>query len=342
MRSSIGCRPKSPTTTFCSTRSTANPLTWSVPSSRSVRRARACPDLTMRVHDGCRADLPAVGANAPSGPSSVVRHDLPDRSWHGLPGGGGRPRQWPAGHSPDALAATRLHPGARHSGRRWPGHSRGHAGPACRWPTVSELGDGGVALWPGRTGARGGAAADGLLARGGPSMPAAPIAGWFAIPAPGCCTPGRGCGRRWRPTPDRTAPARCDTLVRHRCATARSDGHRRGAGGGVHGAVRPARRVGRFAGRRGADGQTRCCRQRRNHFGNVAVGLYPGLGIAMPDRADRDRFGEWPPSFRASGYPGSRPRLRRGTRAAVALGCLAIRRRCPAGAGRRQHRGVQR
>jgi WS/DGAT C-terminal domain len=46
------------------------------------RRARACPDLTMRVHDGSPLTYPQW-VPAPVGPEQVVCHDLVDRSWDG-------------------------------------------------------------------------------------------------------------------------------------------------------------------------------------------------------------------------------------------------------------------
>jgi hypothetical protein len=47
-----------------------------------LRRARACPDLTMRVHDGCPLTYPQW-VPAPVRPEQVVCHDVVDRSWHG-------------------------------------------------------------------------------------------------------------------------------------------------------------------------------------------------------------------------------------------------------------------
>jgi hypothetical protein len=46
------------------------------------RRARSCPDLTMRVHDGSPVTYPRW-VPAPVSPEQVVCHDLVDRSWHG-------------------------------------------------------------------------------------------------------------------------------------------------------------------------------------------------------------------------------------------------------------------
>lgn len=46
------------------------------------RRARGCPDLTMRVHDGYPLTYPQW-VPAPVGPEQVVCHDLVDRSWRG-------------------------------------------------------------------------------------------------------------------------------------------------------------------------------------------------------------------------------------------------------------------
>ncbi|WP_077079901.1 WS/DGAT domain-containing protein [Mycobacterium numidiamassiliense] len=46
------------------------------------RRARACPDLTMRVHDGSPLTYPQW-VPAPVRREQVVCHDLVDRSWHG-------------------------------------------------------------------------------------------------------------------------------------------------------------------------------------------------------------------------------------------------------------------
>lgn len=47
-----------------------------------LRRARACPDLMMRVHDGCALTYPQW-VPAPVRREQVVCHDLADRSWHG-------------------------------------------------------------------------------------------------------------------------------------------------------------------------------------------------------------------------------------------------------------------
>ena len=46
------------------------------------RRARACPDLTMRVHDGSALTYPQW-VPAGVGPEQLVRHELTDHSWHG-------------------------------------------------------------------------------------------------------------------------------------------------------------------------------------------------------------------------------------------------------------------
>jgi hypothetical protein len=46
------------------------------------RRARACPDLGMRVHDGSSLTYPQW-VPAAVGSEQVVRHDLADHSWHG-------------------------------------------------------------------------------------------------------------------------------------------------------------------------------------------------------------------------------------------------------------------
>jgi hypothetical protein len=46
------------------------------------RRARTCPDLRMRVHDGCSLTYPQW-VPAAVGPEQLVRHELADHSWHG-------------------------------------------------------------------------------------------------------------------------------------------------------------------------------------------------------------------------------------------------------------------
>ncbi len=46
------------------------------------RRARTCPDLTMRVQDGCGITYPRW-VPAAVGPDQVVRHELADHSWRG-------------------------------------------------------------------------------------------------------------------------------------------------------------------------------------------------------------------------------------------------------------------
>jgi hypothetical protein len=46
------------------------------------RRARTCPDLSTRVHDGCSLTYPQW-VPAAVGPEQVVHHDLADRTWPG-------------------------------------------------------------------------------------------------------------------------------------------------------------------------------------------------------------------------------------------------------------------
>ena len=295
----------------------------------------------MRVHDGAAADLPAVGARGRRARA------------------GGLPRSWPTTAGTAVWRRWSASPTGQLDIRQMPWRLHVFT-PVLGIPGVAGPGTVVVMQVPHAVadGVRAAAMAAWLFGRDVPVPELArPPAGFFpwrafdagARPSPaGSRSPrraaaarGRGCGRRWRPTPDRTAPARCARWCDTAAQLTGPDGHRRGAGGGVHGTVPAARRVRRFAGCRSADGQTRCCHHAHNHFGNVAVGLYPGLDCDARVAADRDRFGQWPPSLRASGYPLSRPRLRRGTRAAIALGRLAVRPRCPAGAGRRQHRGVQ-
>ena len=94
------------------------------------RRARACPDLTMRVHDGSPLTYPQW-VPAAVGPDQVVCHDLADGSWHGCLAA-------VVGLADDQLDMRRM-PWRVHvftpvfgsPGCRWPRHRCGHAGPAC-------------------------------------------------------------------------------------------------------------------------------------------------------------------------------------------------------------------
>ena len=222
------------------------------------RRARACPELTMRVRRRKSADLSAVGAG---GRSAASRWSA--TTWTTAAG----TAAWrPSSASPiDQLDIRRmpwrLHvftPVLRHSGRRRPGHRCGPAGSARAGRRRPRFGDGGLALRPGDPGARGAAVAGGLSALAGRSTRPAPIAGWFATPARGCWRPGIGLPAA---AAHQCPPGR-RPLGAHAGAPPLADAgphrHRRGAGRGVHRTVRSARRCGRFAGRRGADGQTRC------------------------------------------------------------------------------------
>ncbi len=146
-----------------------------------------------------------------------------------------------------------------------------------RWRLGSSAGTHRCPSWHGRRRAS---------SRGGRSMPGAPIAGWFAISAPGCCSPGLGCGRRWRPTPDPDGARSMRTLVRHRAQlsgptvtvavlAAVSSALSGLLGGSVDslGAEVPMAKPG--------------VPPANNHFANFTVGLYPGLGTMLESSGSR-------------------------------------------------------
>ena len=197
----------------CSTHSTANPPISS--RHREVcRRARACPDLTMRVHDGSPLTYPQWVPAAVE-PEQVVCHDLADDSWDGCLAA-------VVGLADDQLDMRRmpwrLHvftpvfgiPGVDGPGTVVVCRSR------MRWPTAFAL-----RRW--RPGCSAGRPRCPRCSRhrrafcpGGPSTRPARIAGWFATPARGCWRPGSGY-RPPLPTNARPAGARSlRTLVRHR------------------------------------------------------------------------------------------------------------------------------
>ena len=209
---------------------------------------------------------------------------------------------------------------------------------SCRWrthwPTASAVRRWRPGSLAGGPGARGGTATGGLLAvAGGRCGPHPPPAG-SRYPC-GLLAPGLG-SRPRLPTNARPGGARSvRTLVRHRAQlpgptvtvavlAALSTALSRLLGGPVDslGAEVPMAKPG--------------VPHAYNHFGNVTVGLYPELAAMLGSSGSRPTWPMAAPPLRASGYALGRPRLRRGTRGAVALGRLACstpmpgRRRSPA------------
>ena len=173
-----------------------------------LRRARACPELGLRVDDGSALTYPRW-VPAAVGPEYVACHDLADHTWHGcltaLPG----------------LADNQL------DIRRMPWRLHVFT-PVLGIPGVAGPGTVAVMQVPHAVadGVRSAAMAAWLFGRDVPVPEVGtatggllPVAGLRCRPRPspaGSRSPHRaaaargvGCGRRWRPTPDRTAPARC-------------------------------------------------------------------------------------------------------------------------------------
>ena len=246
------------------------------------RRARACPDLTMRIQDRSSLTYPQWVPTA-VGPEQVVCHDLPDHSWR------------------DCLAAVVALADAQLDVRRMPWRLHVFT-PVLGIPGVS--GTGAVVVMQVAhalaDGARASAMAAWLLGRAAPvPPPARPSAGvfpWRAVDA------ARTHRRRVRDTragllaptlgdrPPQPTNARPDgvrsmrTLVRRR-AQLRSPTITVGVLTAVSTAL--SRLLGDTADSLGAEVPMAKpgVPQANNHFGNVVVGLYPKLGL--DERAER-------------------------------------------------------
>ena len=246
------------------------------------RRARACPDLTMRIQDRSSLTYPQWVPTA-VGPEQVVCHDLPDHSWR------------------DCLAAVVALADAQLDVRRMPWRLHVFT-PVLGIPGVS--GTGAVVVMQVAhalaDGARASAMAAWLLGRAAPvPPPARPSAGvfpWRAVDA------ARTHRRRVRDTragllaptlgdrPPQPTNARPDgvrsmrTLVRRR-AQLRSPTITVGVLTAVSTAL--SRLLGDAADSLGAEVPMAKpgVPQANNHFGNVVVGLYPKLGL--DERAER-------------------------------------------------------
>ena len=246
------------------------------------RRARACPDLTMRIQDRSSLTYPQWVPTA-LGLEQVVCHDLPDHSWR------------------DCLAAVVALADAQLDVRRMPWRLHVFT-PVLGIPGVS--GTGAVVVMQVAhalaDGARASAMAAWLLGRAAPvPPPARPSAGvfpWRAVDA------ARTHRRRVRDTragllaptlgdrPPQPTNARPDgvrsmrTLVRRR-AQLRSPTITVGVLTAVSTAL--SRLLGDTADSLGAEVPMAKpgVPQANNHFGNVVVGLYPKLGL--DERAER-------------------------------------------------------
>ena len=242
------------------------------------RRARACPDLTMRVEEGWARRYPQW-VPAAVGPERVVRHDLADDGWDGclaaVVGLGRRP----AGHSPDALATARFHAGARHSGRHRARAPLRSCRWRTRWPTARALRRWRRGCSGGRSRARGGTATGGLFAVAG-CRRGRTHRRLVRDTRAGLLAPGAGL-RPPLSTNARPEGVRCGAHAgAEPFATARSHGHRRGAGGGAGLSTALSGLLGERADSLGAEVPMAKpgARHANNHFGNVVVGLYPRLG----------------------------------------------------------------
>ena len=301
------------------------------------RRARACPDLTMRIQDRSSLTYPQWVPTA-LGLEQVVCHDLPDHSWR------------------DCLAAVVALADAQLDVRRMPWRLHVFT-PVLGIPGVS--GTGAVVVMQVAhalaDGARASAMAAWLLGRAAPvPPPARPSAGvfpWRAVDA------ARTHRRRVRDTragllaptlgdrPPQPTNARPDgvrsmrTLVRRR-AQLRSPTITVGVLTAVSTAL--SRLLGDAADSLGAEVPMAKpgVPQANNHFGNVVVGLYPKLGL--DERAERIAI-DLANGRRRFEHPATRAadRALAAVRGAPALGHLTVRSRCPGGAGGRQHRGVE-
>jgi hypothetical protein len=240
------------------------------------RRARACADLGMRVHDGSSLTYPRW-VPAAVGPEQVVRHDLADHSWHGCLAG-------VAGLAGDQLDIRRM-PWRVHVFTPVlgiPGANR--SGTVAVMQVAHALGDG----------ARASAMAAWLFGRAAPvpkvERPPAGFLPWRAVDAArthrrlvrdtraGLLAPALG-SRPLLSTNVRPDGARSmRTLVRHRsqlpgptvtvrvlAAVSTALSGLLGDAANSLGAEVPMAKPG--------------VPQAYNHFGNVVVGLYPELGL---------------------------------------------------------------
>ena len=246
------------------------------------RRARACPDLTMRIQDRSSLTYPQWVPTA-LGLEQVVCHDLPDHSWR------------------DCLAAVVALADAQLDVRRMPWRLHVFT-PVLGIPGVS--GTGAVVVMQVAhalaDGARASAMAAWLLGRAAPvPPPARPSAGvfpWRAVDAArthrrrvrdtraGLLAPTLG-DRPPQPTNARPDGARfMRTLVRRR-AQLRGPTITVGVLTAVSTAL--SRLLGDAADSLGAEVPMAKpgVPQANNHFGNVVVGLYPKLGL--DERAER-------------------------------------------------------
>jgi WS/DGAT C-terminal domain len=240
------------------------------------RRADACPDLRMRVHDGSRMTYPQW-VPAAVGPGRVVCHDLVDQSWHGCLAG-------VVGLAGDQLDIRRM-PWRVHvftPVRGIPGVSG--PGSVAVMQVAHALGDG----------ARASAMAACLFGRPAPvpevKLPRAGFLPWRAVDAArthrrlvhdtraGLVAPGVG-SRPLLTTNARPEGARrVRTLVRRRSQLPGPT-----VTVGVLAAVSTAlsASLGDAANSLGAEVPMAKpgVPQAHNHFGNVVVGLYPDLGL---------------------------------------------------------------
>jgi hypothetical protein len=240
------------------------------------RRARACPDLTMRVRDGCALTYPQWVPTAVE-PEQVICHDLADNSWPGC-------LSAVAGLFDDQLdirrTSWRLHVFPSVVGI--PGTAG--AGAVAALQVAHALADG----------ARGSAMAAWLFGRAAPLPEVARLSSgflpWRAVDAArthrrlvrdiraGLLAPPVG-GRRLLPTNARPQGLRAiRTFVRHRAQLPGPT-----VTVGVLAAVSTALSslLGDAADSLGAEVPMAKpgVPHARNHFGNVVVGLYPQLGL---------------------------------------------------------------
>jgi hypothetical protein len=254
------------------------PADWARAIEQVCRRARICPDLTMRVQDGSSLTYPRW-VPAAIGPEQVVRHDLADRSWS------------------DCLAAVAGLAGAQLDTRRMPWRLHVFT-PVFGVPGVT--GPGTVAVMQVAhalaDGARASAMAAWLFGRAAPvpelARPSAGFLPWRAVDAArthrrlvrdthaGLLAPGAGSRplQRTNARPDGARSVR--TLVRHRsqlpgptvtvgvlAAVSTALSSLLGDPADTLGAEVPMAKPG--------------VPQAHNHFGNVVVGLYPKLGLDL-------------------------------------------------------------
>ena len=240
------------------------------------QRARACPELTMRVRERSRLTYPQW-APAAVGPERVVRHDLPDHSWR------------------DCLEAVVGLADAQLDARRMPWRLHVFT-PVLGIPGL--LGAGSVVVMQVAhslaDGARGSAMAAWLFGRAAPvPEPARPSAGvfpWRAIDAArahrrlvrdiraGLLAPGVG-SRPLQSTNARPGGARSVRALVRRRSQLRGPTVTVAVLAAVSTAL--SRLLGDEADSLGAEVPMAKpgVPQAHNHFGNVAVGLYPELGL---------------------------------------------------------------